>query len=34
MLRTKMKKVRLGLKSYRTFDQAKQLADKSWCCVK
>jgi hypothetical protein len=24
----KMQKVRLGLKSYRTFDQAKQLADK------
>ena len=28
MLRSKMKTLRLGLKSYRYFDQAKELADK------
>ena len=28
MLKRKMKTLRLGLKSYRTFDQAKALADK------
>ena len=27
-IKSKMDKIRLGLKSYRTFDQAKELADK------
>ena len=28
----KMEKLKLGLKSYRYFDQAKALADKLRCC--
>ena len=30
---SKMEKLKLGLKSYRYFDQAKSLADKLRCCT-